>query len=610
MSEIKYSYQKTTIQKMINDYKNGILRVPKIQRTLVWKKEDKETLQESMKKGFPFGVIFLHEIDGQKYILDGLQRTSTIIEIYQNIFKNMSTEALSNSIKHSILLHKQNDPQIAKDFDDEKYISFFEKVLKNSDWIKEISDIKGSKSTKFSDKLKKENAEEINKEKLNYADVGGIASRVYEIAVENLGIENHEIQTIVFTGTIEEASELFRLINIQGKKLTNTDIWRAMWSIKKMEIENYEVIIDKIANALEPAFKGLFISHEKNDDLTPYDIIWYIFQEAIGGNWDSHMAREFTGTINNTKKSDEQIDISSLIYIIKIYLREHENNIEKTNFPDKEIGDKIYEYIKDMEHINKIINYIKESIEIYNEIFRFFKDFKGNAKKDEYRLMPKGVYIVAYLGSIFKKIIQKGDSFNKSKFIKENCDLLKQYYIYDLLNKTFSSSSSNKAYEAMVEDKYYKILKFSSFESQINLYFSNQNEDLKNFNNKSSILMSMVYGDSISVSENSNNHFENDHLIPRSILEKNNIKNASCFANFSILINDKNNHKSDKLDVSFIENENLTVWAKKNNKKNYSSLMDAFKNFERENNQTNYDNFLTVRKDIILEKYKKDLFKS
>ena len=609
--KIKYRYEETTIEQIIDDYKDGKLRVPKIQRTLVWKDKDKETLQESIKNGFPFGVIFLHEINGQKYILDGLQRTSTILEIYQNIFKNMKNHHLNTEIETSIRKHKENNTQTFENFEDQKYIDFFKNVLKKSDWIKEIGAINSSKSTIFADKLKIKNKDEMQKKLLDSRDVGLIASRIYDIAVQNLGIENHKIQTIVFTGSTEEAAELFELINTKGKKLTNTDIWRTKWSVKKMEIENSDKIIKKMKESLVPAFECLSIRHEENDDLTPYDIIWYIFQESIGDNWDSHIARQFTGTVGSgsSKKSDEQIDISSLIYIIKMYLKENENNIEKINFWDEDIGQKIDDYIKDMEHIDTIIHYIKESIEIYNEIFRFFKDFKGNAKKDEYRLMPKGAYIVAYLGSIFKKIIEEKDSFNKVKFIKENTNSLNQYYIYDLLNKTFSSSSSNNAYEAMINDKYYKELKFDLFENQINIYFQSNKFDTKNFNDKSSVLMSMLYGDSITVSENSNNNFENDHLIPSSILIKNKINNISNFANFALLPAVKNNNKADKLSEKIIEDESLTRWAKKNNEEEYNNLMNAFRNFEKEKNQENYDEFLKARKNIILEKYKKDVFK-
>jgi hypothetical protein len=60
-----------------------------------------------MTKGYPIGVIFLFEDGGSKYILDGLQRTSTIVEIYQNAFENMSDDLLETNIKKSISRHKE-----------------------------------------------------------------------------------------------------------------------------------------------------------------------------------------------------------------------------------------------------------------------------------------------------------------------------------------------------------------------------------------------------------------------------------------------------------------------------------------------------------------------
>ncbi|MFL6373982.1 MAG: DUF262 domain-containing protein, partial [Pyrinomonadaceae bacterium] len=58
--------------------------IPKFQRTLVWAKEQKKDLINSIKRGFPIGAILLYKVgddeDGTtRYnLIDGLQRSSTL----------------------------------------------------------------------------------------------------------------------------------------------------------------------------------------------------------------------------------------------------------------------------------------------------------------------------------------------------------------------------------------------------------------------------------------------------------------------------------------------------------------------------------------------------
>jgi hypothetical protein len=213
-----------------------------------------------------------------------------------------------------------------------------------------------------------------------------------------------------------------------------------------------------------------------------------------------------------------------------------------------------------MKDIDEIIKSIKESIKIFNKIFKFYADFKGNSKEDRYLLMPRKSYILAYLGSIFKKMIQEKDSFDNDLFIKKYSDRFKQYYIYDLLTNPFKTASSKNAYIAMLKGTYYNELNFKSFKDQIEIYYDDKNHifDKEEFNHTSAVLMSMIYGHNISVSEHSENNFQNDHLIPKKKLKDLDIKNKSNFANFSLKKDSDNNGKGDKLNKVFIEEEPLT----------------------------------------------------
>ena len=59
---------------------------PKFQRDLVWTVAQKQQLIDSMKKHLPFGMITVIDFNGETYVIDGKQRTTTIVAFMCNEF--------------------------------------------------------------------------------------------------------------------------------------------------------------------------------------------------------------------------------------------------------------------------------------------------------------------------------------------------------------------------------------------------------------------------------------------------------------------------------------------------------------------------------------------
>lgn len=59
---------------------------PKFQRDLVWSINQKQQLIDSMKKRLPFGMITVIDYNGETYVIDGKQRTTTIVSFMCNEF--------------------------------------------------------------------------------------------------------------------------------------------------------------------------------------------------------------------------------------------------------------------------------------------------------------------------------------------------------------------------------------------------------------------------------------------------------------------------------------------------------------------------------------------
>ena len=93
--QFERSSETVTIKTLINRYKKGSIQIPKCQRLYVWKESDVDLLADSILHNFPMGVIIIGECDKAKYLLDGLQRITSIVKL-------LSSDKLSKEDKKEI----------------------------------------------------------------------------------------------------------------------------------------------------------------------------------------------------------------------------------------------------------------------------------------------------------------------------------------------------------------------------------------------------------------------------------------------------------------------------------------------------------------------------
>ena len=75
-------YKATTIEENIT---KKVFVVPRYQRGLVWKEQQRFDLVDTIKKGLPFGTLLLYKTSSGTYqIIDGLQRSNAILEFVKN----------------------------------------------------------------------------------------------------------------------------------------------------------------------------------------------------------------------------------------------------------------------------------------------------------------------------------------------------------------------------------------------------------------------------------------------------------------------------------------------------------------------------------------------
>lgn len=74
-----WSTENVTVRALIKRYQEGKFKLPLCQRLYVWDEKKRISLYESIKQNLPCGTIIITEANSIQYLLDGLQRTTSLI---------------------------------------------------------------------------------------------------------------------------------------------------------------------------------------------------------------------------------------------------------------------------------------------------------------------------------------------------------------------------------------------------------------------------------------------------------------------------------------------------------------------------------------------------
>jgi hypothetical protein len=75
----EWSSERTTVRSIIKRYKEGKFSIPLCQRLYVWTEEQRLSLLDSINHGLPCNCITIAEFNGIQYLIDGLQRMTSLI---------------------------------------------------------------------------------------------------------------------------------------------------------------------------------------------------------------------------------------------------------------------------------------------------------------------------------------------------------------------------------------------------------------------------------------------------------------------------------------------------------------------------------------------------
>jgi hypothetical protein len=507
------------------------IQIPRFQRGQVWSKKMQEMLIESIRDGYPIGSLLAFERYEQVgngkgrvvwSLIDGLQRTSTIVEYLNDPFTvakpdlfysessiveltrlcfSLPSPHNRTEVKHSLdkWLKERRSPSKENNFYAEHLVSHLEQeILKGSEF-------ETSKRREISTYLDVKLLEEI-KSKID-------------------AIEEAKLPFIVYSGDEANLSVIFERINTQGTSLTKYETFAASWYGVNVEINNAE-IREKIRNKYKVlSDKGYEFTDldDLDSEFSSYNLFEYLF--GLG----RILAQRFPLLFPNNSKDDETIPAAFVICSVA-------HQIKTADL--KEMGrlsEKLKEIYGGTINLFEFEKALIETCQSVENSLRPFLDVKLNAKSNTTTFYAhSNNQIYSYIARLLIELFDHENNWkarpnNSSEKLLENIPL---YYVFDIIRSEWSGSGDSrlfsKTWESIesspdstettfaISKDYLQTITLNSWNSALLGWqedeLSGLQRDRTNVSMTAKLLLKFLYQEKLNVAENARETFHIEHL--------------------------------------------------------------------------------------------------
>jgi hypothetical protein len=245
----------------IGDLGRSQLELPKYQRALVWRPGQKQTLIDSLYRGYPVGALLLWEVPGSNpkvfQVIDGQQRVNAIREYLARplAYLGVLTKLLPESVLAS-LVAALNEAMAAV-APDARALTEAECRSAVSGWMTdtEVNDIqRGFDAVTLLRHVlnSAEVGEDIHAEVILHSEAQSAANAVIaHVLAEKDKIENRTVPAIIYDGVPEALPTVFERVNTQLTTLKEFDKYAAAWS------HHVAVVSDRdISHAIQEKYRA------------------------------------------------------------------------------------------------------------------------------------------------------------------------------------------------------------------------------------------------------------------------------------------------------------------------------------------------------------------
>lgn len=632
---MSWRLEQYTVDELNNGIKEGKIEIPKFQRGKRWGKKQKEILIDSMVKGFPFGSMLLYENsdNNTRQIIDGLQRSTTIIEFVKNPADFFSDDYINEEALNKIV----NVLDVVSN--EEAIKEKIKKIMR--EWIinghNSMQDISRMQYNRVARKI----VEEFPNAKNKVDEVEEIISeplKNFQDICNNIG--NVTIPALIYEGKKELLPEIFERINSQGSKLTKQEIYAAAWvnDLVKISSQEFDEIItnnrDRYDNVLDESM-----------ELDDYDSAKFnrerkvnIFELIFG--FGKMISRRYPHLFNYDDSDKTKVE-SIGFNLVNACLCQKNNEMRKLNVNLKElIG-------LETENVELFLKKILEAIDYVDKRLSKGIKFKSN-QRDSSKISPlhTELQIVSIIASVFiarhakfrisdrgeiENIIIDCKNFNYSwKDLKEKFskNVLKIYTI-DLLAQKWKGSGDKKLDNVILDNNYYtREISWDEFEQNLDIFYNNinneRNERIKISAPKEpeKLILNLIYSSIFTAADQTDeSNYDIEHLATKNIMKEKICSYSEDFklpvssiGNLCLLPEYENRMKKDKTiydDTTYIKSvKNINELERKFTFTIKSDLAWLEDDLDEQQFKEAYYKFLDTRFKKMKSKVKENLFKS
>ncbi|MGE7762283.1 DUF262 domain-containing protein [Peribacillus sp. NPDC097895] len=527
------------------------IKVPKIQRNLVWSLSQKEKFIDTLKQGFPFGSLLLYKKGSEDYLLvDGLQRTSTILE-----YSLKPTHYFSkNEIEDHYITSLLNIFPTLSSTDEEQVREKIEQWVKGKNGFTEIEKFSSYNLVKFLEsQLLSKNITLSNE---LFEEIMDILSPFIDSVKSSSDISKIEMPVVVYHGEESNLPEIFERINSRGTKLNRYQIFAATWE-KEFQIQNRS-IIDAVKLKYEKLIEsGFEIDNYDSDDLYHTDTKFTLFEYLFG--MGKFIQKAYPMLFGRPKEGNEDNTDSVGFNIISICRGVASQELNSLEDRMLEIDIKSFETA-----ILQAIEFVEQAL---SPVLAFQAHRAKRHVTGDYKIFHGESQIVALVGSVFHIRFDQ-DLCERPTWKQDKARLLNTlpaHYLYDLLRDYWRGSSDSKLKQMIVDPiknetgslidnlRYGRPIPKEQWGSILMVWFEEQlaRKESKRINigDKEILFLKYLYKNLLTFDE-AYSLYEIDHVLPierlREAATQINGLPISCVANLAFIPKEYNNRKKDK----------------------------------------------------------------
>lgn len=506
------------------------LVLPKYQRGVVWSPVQKKKLIESISLGFPVGSLLGFNTGDTKLsasgkrdrpvieLVDGLQRTNTIVEFMREPLKLLGVD---------VLFDKHSQWEIAEKLFTEPQEADLEKIRRIIElWLEETKVIE-RKSGFTASKIKKQlfslgEVQQFDEKKIEELE-HFLEAKLDEVESLIRALGAVRIPIVIYRGSEDNIPEIFERINSQGIKLSKYEKFAASWMRYETQIDNPDVrnfIRSKYQSLRNRGFEIVDFP-EDGEISSGYNLFEYMF--GLGKDLaDKHpyLFPESSDPEDAPSSAFVLTTVAMGIKIAEMVSLARECQLRHAN-PNGLIDLQAFELS------------LRDSCKTTEDILRPVLKVKLNNQGDE-RFLP---HSANQINSVIVRILLETHDTKTwrrrtelSKKFREN---IRCHYVFDILQGAWAGSGDSRLFEMCwhsengsktVASSYTNSISYKTMSDALTFWHQNQlskkQRSRSNIQGDAKFLLRLLYAHKLSVYQDDSEAFDLEHLYPVSDLIK------------------------------------------------------------------------------------------